>query len=148
MAEDEGFDLQSALGAINANSLQKFAIYLPNKDKNEVAVSNIEDWIEAGMKILVDVMGGVTRLPTARGKYRVMEDGKPERIVSEDTVVIYSYVFDADAFRANFEKIKKFVHTFGNDTNQQAVMVEYLGENPDGGFYTRAYYIEEYPAAA
>jgi hypothetical protein len=26
-------------------------------------------------------------------------------------------------------------------------MVEYLGENPDGGSYTRAYYIEEYSTA-
>lgn len=148
MSEEIRFDLQTALGAKSANSLQKFAIYLPNRDRDEKPVPDIESWITAGMQILVDLIGGVTRMPEAWGEFKVVDEGVPARIVREDTTVIYSYIFDFDSFQRDFSKIRAFVHSFGKSANQKAVMVEYLGENPEGGSYTRAYYIEEYAAAA
>ncbi len=144
---DNTFDLRKALGAKEASSLQRFSIYLPNRDRRNQPVSNIQTWIAVGLEILVDINGGATCLPPAQGRFKVVEEGQADVINVEDTVVVYSYIFDFGTFVARFPEIKVFVHSFGQATNQKSVMAEFLGEKPSGGSYSRAYYITEYPAA-
>lgn len=155
--DDGSFDLLAELGADEAFSVQRFAIYLPNKDRNNKPVRGINQWIEAAMALLTDINGGVTKLPKAAGRFRVVEESGVQEIVIEDTVIVYSYIFDAEAFSRGFKRIKSYVDTFGKLTNQKAVMVEFSGEDrsyvadgADGseeaaaGYYMQAYYISNY----
>lgn len=144
------FNLSAALGADPGRSFQKISIYLPNKDRNNVAVPNLDVWVESGMQILADIATGVTQLPTCSGRFKIVERNpvtheiQSVRYTVEDTTILYSYVFDKVEFEARFDEIRSFLHDFGQTTNQDSVMVEYTGEGPDGMAYTRAYYISNY----
>ena len=137
------FDMQGALGATDTFSLQKISIYLPNKDRDECLIFDIENWIEAGMRVLAEINLGVTRLPPAIGYW---VDTVKERTIKEDTHVIYSFIRQPDKFQEKFDKIRAFVHSFGKKTNQGEVMVEFFGEDGDGGFCSRAYVVANFLA--
>lgn len=142
-----GFDLGEAIGAKGGGkSFQRIAIYLPDRDQNNNVIA-VEPFVEVGMQTLVDTLGGVTCLSKARGRFKTKnldQNGRP-KITTEETYVIYSFIFKS----ANFEQIAKtairdFIHEFGRMTNQEEVMVEYSGEGSDGTFYSRAYYVSNY----
>lgn len=132
------FDLGEALGAEARKSDQRIVIYLPDRDCNSQIVDNIDAWVEAGMDLLTEINGGVTRLPWADGQWT---DGTIT--IKERTAVIYSYVRDAVHFGSNFKIIKEFLHEFGRETNQGEVFVEYIGEGDDG-YISRAYGLTAY----
>ncbi|HEY0111605.1 MAG TPA: hypothetical protein VGB59_00480 [Allosphingosinicella sp.] len=136
-------DLREALGAREAASLQKFSLYLPERDRNGAPVAEIEKWIEATLAIFGEINGGATRIPVAEGYWRP-ETGEPVR---EPTNLVYSYIRDADRFAANLDRLVRFIHSFGKHANQGEVMVEFSGEVPGRGFVERAYFIDEYPKA-
>lgn len=122
---EASFDLGEALGATEAPSFQKFTIYIPNKDRNGNLVENIEDWIVAGMNILADINLGVTRLPWAQGIWKAHAN---DPVLLEDVTLVYSYLRRPDAFRERFNEIKSFLDSFGTETGQGEVMVEFFGE--------------------
>lgn len=134
------FDLAAALGAEAQVSVQKITIYLPNKDKENAPLENLEVYIQVGMEILSRINSGVTRMPVAQGMW--IGDGDKE--VYEDTTVIFSYIRDVDAFINGIHEVSEFLHRFGQDTNQGEVMVEFSGEEIDSGFFERAYFIRNY----
>jgi hypothetical protein len=136
-------DLRKALGAYDAPSLQKFSLYLPELDRDEAPVPDIEKWIEAAMSILAEINGGATRLPVAVGYWKP-QNGEPMR---EPTNVVYSFIRNDKQFAANLDRLVRFIHSFGKHAKQGEVMVEFSGETPGRGFVSRAYYIREYPKA-
>ncbi|MEJ0053625.1 MAG: hypothetical protein WDN10_02770 [bacterium] len=147
------FDLKTALGADTSESVQRFAVYLPNQDRDQKPVENFDKWVDSAMEIMVRINGGVTQLPLAAGRFRVKNEDGSERIVGENTVVVYSYLFEPDDFVREFDKIKRFIDTFGKITNQKSVMVEFSGlepsdDDPESLVYcTDAYMISKYPKA-
>ena len=146
MSEDQPeFNLGAALGAgDNESSFQRFAIYIPNKDKQNNPV-NVASWIELGLYTLLKVNSGCTALPAAIGRYKDEDESGVIVEYEEDTVIIYSFIFDPAAFEQNIHEIKAFVHTFGRETNQKAVMCEIIGEGAsDGVFYSRAYMVKDF----
>jgi hypothetical protein len=139
------FDLAAALGAKSA-SLQKFSIYLPDRDKNNQPVPDIEDYVQVAMLMLLEINTGVTRLRSAFGKFKDLTTG----IVShENTHLVYSFLMDPAAFQSRLGEITTFLRDFGKNTNQASVLVEFAGAIPDdagglGQYFCRAYSIEDF----
>lgn len=141
----EGFDLRQALGADETFALQKFSIYIPNKDRNGEPVQNIETWIEASMHLLAQINLGVTRLPWAQGIWKPSADAEDKL---ENTTVVFSYLKQPEVFQSRFAEIKEFLYEFADGANQGEVLVEFFGEALQGeGFYCRAYSITFNPPA-
>lgn len=139
----DSFDLAllSGLGADGAITVQKFTIYLPDRDKNQNPIPNIEEYIEAGASLLAGINHGVTRLPAAQGMWINSETGIP---VTENTVLLYSFIRQPEQFIQRLPEIREFLHEFGSSTNQGEVVVEYFGETLDGRLYSRAYWITKF----
>lgn len=125
---EEGFDLREALGASSAFAVQKFTIYLPNKDRNNQPIIDIEDYVQAAMTLLMEINSGVTRLPAAHGMFL---DTKTNVVSDEDTHLVYSFLVNPPTFQARSEEIKRFLYDFGKNTNQASVLVEFSGEEPE-----------------
>lgn len=138
-------DLGALLGAEPAVPLDKFSIYLPDRDKHRSLVANIDEWIEIAMTRLAKINEGATRMAPAGGIW-APADGSGH-IVRENTTVVYSFIKNPDAFRSSVNSLAVFLHTFGRDTNQGAVMVEFGGRY-EGQYVSRAYYISNYVLAA
>lgn len=125
-------NLVEALRSSEATSVQKFSIYLPNRDKHNREIESIDIWIGAAVELLTEINGGSTKLPPANGAFKT-EAGE---IIREDTVVVYSFLRNPDAFERNLERVAAFLHRFGQVTEQESVMVEMT----DGH---RAYFVNE-----
>ena len=131
-------DLKQGLNASEAASVQQLRLYLPDRDKQNRPVSNIQDWIDAAVALFVEINGGCTALPPSDGAWRT--DAGP--VVSERTAVVYSYITDPDEFERQFDKIARFVHLFGKRTGPESVMVEFSG-GEEGKYISRAYFVNE-----
>jgi hypothetical protein len=137
-------DLQEALGASRAATLQRFSLYIPDRDRDGAPVESSAAWHAAAMALFADVNGGATLLPAADGIWNP-EDGS--EMVREATRVIYSFIRDGRKFERDVDQLAVFIHTFGKHANQGEVMVEFAGEVPGRGFVSRAYFIDKYPKA-
>ncbi|MGA9581767.1 MAG: hypothetical protein WBR13_07350 [Allosphingosinicella sp.] len=143
-AESGPFDLQGALGASRAATLQKFSLYLPDRDRDGAPVASTEAWHAAAMTLFADVNGGATLLPPADGIWNPDDGGE---IVRESTRVVYSFIRDGERFERDFDQLAVFIHSFGKHTRQGEVMVEFSGDVPGRGFVSRAYFVEEFSKA-
>jgi hypothetical protein len=145
VTETQHFDLAAELGAEPGFSVQKFTIYLPDRDKENKPVPDIEEYVEAAMELLLDINTGVTRLPPSEGMFLNREKGIKTQ---EKTHLVYSFLFDPDAFQNRIGDIASFLRDFGRNTGQDSVMVELAGEEPIGGalgpYVCRAYMIKNY----
>lgn len=128
--ESGPFDLQKALGASRAATLQKFSLYLPGRDRDGAPVRSTEAWHEAAMTLFADVNGGATLLPPADGIWNPEGGGE---MVREATRVVYSFIRDGEKFERDIDQIAVFIHSFGKHAKQGEVMVEFAGEVPGGG---------------
>lgn len=137
--DDGKIDLASVFGALEAPTVERLSIYLPDRDRDSNAVHNIEDWIVASMSLLTDINGGCTRMPANQGEWKSPSGD----VVKERTTIIYSYLFDADSFVSGVDKIRAFLHLFGRQTNQGEVLFEFSG-NDESGPFSRAYRISNY----
>jgi len=125
-------DIIELMRSSEGPSVQKFSIYLPDKDKNQAPVRDLDAWISAAVRILTDINGGSTKLPTAEGSWK----DKNGTTLIDNTVVVYSFIRNPDDFEGRFKEIVAFVHEFGRGANQESVMLEVT----DGH---RAYFIDE-----
>jgi hypothetical protein len=96
------------------------------------------------MNLLAEINGGATRLPVAQG---IWKPDQGDETVREVTSVVYSFVGDRSRLDANLPRLARFLHSFGKQTNQGEVMVEFSGEVPGRGFLSRAYFIDRYDKA-
>ena len=137
-------NLEKLLGAGKPATLQKFSLYLPDKDRNGEPVDQLDKWKHAAMLLFADVNGGATLLPPAQGIWDPGHGGEPVR---EGTSVLYSFVRLGPEFEAALPRIAAFIHTFGKHTNQGEVMAEFSGEVRGRGFVSRAYFVSDYKLA-
>jgi hypothetical protein len=113
--------LGKLLGAKDDTSVpDKFTIYIPDHDRNQQVIKNIGTWIDSAVQLMVEINGGCTRLAVAKGHW-VTDTGL---IVVEDTTIIYSYLLKPDKFKSDFNRIVEFFHTFGRETDQDALFAE------------------------
>lgn len=133
-------DLAKRLGAEDGVSRpQKFALYLPDRDAHNQPVPNMGTWLDEAVTLMTDINGGCTRLPPSKGAWF---NRTTTKTVIEDTVVVYSYLFEPEIFEDRFDEIVEFLHTYGRETNQDSVMAEFSGwANTDEGYVSEAYFI-------
>lgn len=136
-------NLGKLLGAEDGVSrVQRFTIYLPDRDANRAQIADIDAWADQAVNLMAEINGGCTRLPIAKGSW---VNQSTDQLITEDTIVIYSYLFKPDRFEERIDDLVEFLHTFGRETNQDYVMAEFSGpEDPDNGaagFSHKAYFI-------
>lgn len=112
--------LAEALGA-SVTTVQRVSIYLPNKDRHGNQIQDIDRWIKAALTVLTELNGGATKLSGLEGSWR----NSAGKIFTEDTVVVYSFLFYPQHFMEELSKFVSFVRTFGSQTDQEEVLVEF-----------------------
>lgn len=118
-------DIVAAFGGV-ADYGQRFAVYIPNKDRDGTAVGQAS-WIDAALALLADIAGGATAMPPVTGAWRNPVTGA---LIIEEPVVVYAYVKPA-AFVDRLGELAAFVRRMGRETNQGAIALEF-----DGVFFT------------
>jgi len=132
-------DLGRLLGSQGDTSTpQKFSIYLPDRDGKNGPIQTIGSWIDQAVVLMTEINGGCTKLPPAKGAWINSTTGS---YVVEDTVVIYSYLLRPELFEQRFEELVEFLHTFGRETQQDAVMAEFSGWVDGEGYVNEAFFI-------
>jgi hypothetical protein len=98
----------------------RFAIYIPNRDRDGMIVEQ-KAWIERALRLLSDVGGGATAMPPVTGAWLNPDSNE---LIIEEPVVVYTYV-DPDVFEQEIERLRDFVREIGRETNQGSMAVEY-----------------------
>jgi hypothetical protein len=117
-------DIIAAFGGTNDYG-QRFAIYVPNKDRDGAPVDQAT-WIDAALQLLTEIAGGATAMPPVTGAWRNPQTG---RVVIEEPVVVYAYV-KPTPFVARLPDMAA-EQRMGRETNQGAIALEF-----DGNFFT------------
>ena len=126
MEEDDGeIDIVGAFGATPMHG-ERFAIYIPNKDRDGNPVDR-RKWVRAALELLSTVGGGATAMPPVTGAWLNPDTGK---LIFEEPVVVYAYV-KPEKFQRDLSDLVSFVKQLGRQTNQGEVALEY-----DGSFFT------------
>jgi hypothetical protein len=126
MSEDPfEIDIVAAFGGI-ADYGQRFAIYIPNKDRDGLAVPQ-HDWIAETLKLLSEIAGGATAMPPVTGAWRNPQTGT---LIIEEPVVVYAYI-KPENFVRRIPELAAFIRRMGRETNQGAIALEF-----DGDFFT------------
>lgn len=110
-------------GATSSQAVRRFTLYLPERDRDGNAVTNIEYWVGEACFLLCLINGGVTRLSPAEGIWFREDTGV---MIREPLHIVYSAV-KPERFIAQIGFIRRFIERFGRDTNQDAVAAEFDG---------------------
>jgi hypothetical protein len=112
-------------------SNERITIYIPNKGQNpestdpddQIEFDDWEQWIWEAGDLCGWMNGGATTVPPASAFYVTSK----KRLIEEDTVTVYSFIFDRARFREYLPMLREFLHRFGRNTNQETVFVEFDG---------------------
>jgi hypothetical protein len=112
-----------ALGASNFVAVQRFLIYLPNKNRhgNIIESTKLNGYVKNILKLLGEINEGATAYPEMEGIYWKRGQAQP---VLEKTIIVYSDI-DAVEFYNNLHRIRYFLHQFGRETDQDRVYFEF-----------------------
>lgn len=113
----------------------RISLYLANKDRFNQEF-DLAPWIERAVGLLSTINNGCTRLPIARGTW--LENGQE---IHDDTVIVYSNIDDIRNFFNRLNEVILFVHDYGRDTDQGAVMLEFCGKDGDS-YFNNTYFIK------
>lgn len=115
-------DIVAAFGAKPIHG-ERFAIYVPNKDKEGKSFDQ-KPWIEQALELLSEVGGGASAMPPLTGAWLNSETGK---LIFEEPVVVYSYI-RPDDFVKKLKTLVGFVKRLGRETDQGEIAIEWDGE--------------------
>jgi hypothetical protein len=101
---------------------ERFAVYIPNKDRNGERVEQAE-WVDKALRLLSEIGGGATAMPPVTGAWLNPET---QELIIEEPKVVYSYI-DPELFEKRLPDLAQFVKRLGRETNQGAIAVEYGG---------------------
>lgn len=132
-ADARELDLAAALGAEREASTQVLSLYIPNRDRHGRPI-NTRPWIREAQEILTRIGEGYTTTPPHDGGW----ESEGGRIRREKTVIVYTYI-KPERFIARLPELREFLHRFGQQTDQEVVVVELSGG--DGSWFFR---IKEY----
>lgn len=119
MREDKGINIADVFRASEARE-QRFAVYIPNKDKNGRLVDQ-DKWIQATLELLSDICGGATAMPPVRGAWLNRESGM---LVVEEPVLVYTFI-ESDTFARRLNEVVRLVHEIGKKTRQGQMAIEF-----------------------
>lgn len=118
-------NIAEELGA-SAGRPQRFALYIPNKDRFGKEVTDQKKWIEKAVRLLSDICGGATQMPPVIGAWLNRET---DELVIEEPVLVYSFI-EPVAFEERLTEVKELIWDIGEQTDQGQMAFEY-----DGTFY-------------
>ncbi len=118
--EEPELDIVSAFGGVALG--ERFAVYVPNKDRDGNSVDQ-KPWVQEALRLLSQIGGGATAMPPVTGAWL---NPDTDKLIIEEPIVIYSYV-DPDALAAHLPQLINFVQRLGKETNQGAIGLEYGG---------------------
>jgi hypothetical protein len=102
-------------------------VFIPSVDRNGDPIPGSQQaWVEECLAVLGELFGGATAFPPSRGVWRA-PDGN---LVYDDTVIVFSYVDEADLIGSAGESLRDFLMRLGRETNQGEV-----GVFIDGTYY-------------
>jgi hypothetical protein len=122
---EEEIDIAAAFGAEPLHG-QRFAVFIPNKDRDGQPVEQPR-WVMEALTLLAQVGGGATAMPPVTGAWLNPDTAA---LVIEEPVVVFSYVRPA-RFVEMLPQLVTFVKRLGRETNQGAIAIEF-----DGRFFT------------
>lgn len=132
MALDAEFGAR--LRASQPAAVQRVSIYLADTTRFNKPVT-LRPWIERFVGLLTDINEGCTRLPIARGTWRTKAG-----TLYDKTVIIYSNIINVALFFDRLDEFVLLVHDYGRDASQDAVMVEFSGQDR-GRYFSNAYFV-------
>ena len=84
MEENKEINIAEAFGATEGRD-QRFAIYIPNKDKRGKPVEQ-EKWVNKALLLLSEICGGATAMPPVRGAW--LNEERQDLVVEEPVLVL------------------------------------------------------------
>lgn len=99
---------------------QRFAVYIPNKDKNGIGVDQ-EKWIDATLRLLSAICGGATAMPPIKGAWLNEGSGL---LVIEEPVLVYTFI-EPDQFAKRIDEVVRLVKEIGRNTGQGQMAIEF-----------------------
>jgi hypothetical protein len=118
--EEQELDVVDAFGGTALG--ERFAVYIPNKDRNGERVEQAK-WVDEALRLLSEIGGGATAMPLVTGAWLNPET---RQLIIEEPKVVYSYI-DPELFRERLSDLVRFVRRLGRETNQGSIAVEYGG---------------------
>ena len=112
-------NIAEAFGAADGRE-QRFAVYIPNRDKHGVPVEQ-ERWVDAALDLLASICGGATAMPPIRGAWLNPATGM--RVI-EEPVLVYTFI-EPEAFAAKLSEVVALVHEIGAQTRQGQMAIEF-----------------------
>ena len=102
---------------------QRFAIYIPNKDRHGQTVAQGK-WVEEGLRLMARICGGASAMPPIQGAWL---NPQTNELIIEEPVVIYSYI-EAETFALRLGEFREFIYRLGTETSQGQMAFEFDGE--------------------
>ena len=112
-------NIADAFGASEGRD-QRFAIYVPNQDKDGNAVAQ-DTWVNQALTLLSDICGGATAMPPIRGAWLNAASGN---LILEEPVLVYTYI-DPDEFERRLAEVVQLVQEIGKQTRQGQMAIEF-----------------------
>lgn len=119
MKKSKEINIAEAFGATDGRD-QRFAIYIPNKDKHGKHVDQ-EKWINKTLMLLSEICGGATVMPPVRGAWLNQES---KGLVIEEPVLVYTFI-EPHNFAKRMSEIKDLMHEIGKKTRQGQMAFEF-----------------------
>lgn len=113
-------DFGAALGSRASSHRLQISIFVPDRDRNGVAIEQ-DKWVDEIARGLAEIFGGATAYPPARGVWR--DDGRGGSLLDEITTMVFTYVNEADFTGGNADSLRRLVHRFGREAGQGEVGV-------------------------
>jgi len=107
---------------LTSRPIKRLTLYVPERDRFNDPVPNLQPWIDEAIILLCSFGGGVTCLPLSDGAWLVEDTGT---LVREKLHILYC---DVDPERYVPMRLIDFMLRFGETTGQDAVAAEYDGE--------------------
>ena len=96
-------NIVGAFGASEGRD-QRFAIYVPNRDKDGNSVAQ-DVWVHKALTLLSEICGGATAMPPIRGAWLNAASGN---LIIEEPVLVYTYI-DPDEFAHRLSEVVQLV---------------------------------------
>ena len=110
-------------------------IFVPNRDRDGQSVDQ-DYWIDEVLTTLGRLFRGATAYPRGRGVWR--DDERGGTLVSEEPVIVFSYIAEADLTTNALAELYRTLSRMGHEAKQGEI-----GVVIDGKYYGITEYVEE-----
>ena len=113
-----------ALGATEALGTSHLMIFVPSVDREGKKLRG-RSWARETLRILGTLFRGATAFPKGLGVWR--DDRAGERLVFDETMIVFSYVATKDLTPAALAELRRFLHLMGREAGQGEVGLVFDG---------------------